>query len=94
MQQLEEAANTAQRNGADEGKRILRRDPCITSWIFLEGDDGESIFEQACKMGLEGIVSKRRDFPYRSGRTKKLDENQKFWFGSGDAKPGWDVVRL
>jgi len=63
MQQLEEAANTAQRNGADEGKRILRRDPCITSWIFLEGDDGESIFEQACKMGLEGIVSKRRDFP-------------------------------
>ena len=33
-------------------------------------DDGESIFEQACKMGLEGIASKRRDFPYRSGRTK------------------------
>jgi bifunctional non-homologous end joining protein LigD len=33
-------------------------------------DDGESIFEQACKMGLEGIVSKRRDFPHRSGRTK------------------------
>jgi ATP-dependent DNA ligase len=24
----------------------------------------------ACKLGLEGIVSKRRDFPYRSGRTK------------------------
>jgi ATP-dependent DNA ligase len=35
----------------------------------LDGD-GETIFEQACKMGLEGIVSKRRDLPYRSGRCK------------------------
>jgi bifunctional non-homologous end joining protein LigD len=33
-------------------------------------EDGETIFEHACKMGLEGIVSKRRDFPYRSGRCK------------------------
>jgi bifunctional non-homologous end joining protein LigD len=31
-------------------------------------EDGEIIFDHACKMGLEGIVSKRRDFPYRSGR--------------------------
>jgi ATP-dependent DNA ligase len=28
------------------------------------------MFAQACRMGLEGIVSKRRNFPYRSGRTK------------------------
>jgi ATP-dependent DNA ligase len=28
------------------------------------------VFAHACKLGLEGIVSKRRDFPYRSGRTK------------------------
>ena len=28
------------------------------------------MFEHVCRMGLEGIVSKRRDFPYRSGRTK------------------------
>jgi bifunctional non-homologous end joining protein LigD len=33
-------------------------------------EDGETMFQHACKMGLEGIVSKRRDFPYRSGRTK------------------------
>jgi bifunctional non-homologous end joining protein LigD len=33
-------------------------------------DDGPIIFEQACKMGLEGIVSKRRDPPYRSGRVR------------------------
>ena len=35
----------------------------------LEGD-GPMIFEHGCKLGLEGIVSKRRDLPYRSGRSK------------------------
>jgi ATP-dependent DNA ligase len=33
-------------------------------------DDGELIFKHACRMGLEGIVSKRRDFPCRSDPTK------------------------
>ena len=31
--------------------------------------DGESVFQHACKMGLEGIVSKRLGSPYRSGRS-------------------------
>jgi bifunctional non-homologous end joining protein LigD len=34
----------------------------------IEGD-GESIFRHACKLGLEGIVSKRKGSPYRSGRS-------------------------
>src|SRR5262245_82209 len=34
----------------------------------IEGD-GATIFRHACKLGLEGIVSKRRDSPYRSGRS-------------------------
>ena len=29
---------------------------------------GTEVFEQACRMGLEGIVSKRRDLPYQPGR--------------------------
>jgi bifunctional non-homologous end joining protein LigD len=29
---------------------------------------GAEVFEQACPMGLEGIVSKRIDASYRSGR--------------------------
>jgi bifunctional non-homologous end joining protein LigD len=32
--------------------------------------DGQLVFEHACKLGLEGIVSKHRDHPYRSGRSK------------------------
>jgi hypothetical protein len=31
--------------------------------------DGPTVFPHACKLGLEGIVSKRKDSPYRSGRT-------------------------
>jgi bifunctional non-homologous end joining protein LigD len=31
--------------------------------------DGPTVFAHACKMGLEGIVSKRRNSPYRSGRS-------------------------
>jgi ATP-dependent DNA ligase len=30
---------------------------------------GELVFEQACRMGLEGIVSKRLSKPYQSGRS-------------------------
>jgi len=29
---------------------------------------GESLFTHACELGLEGVMSKRRDAPYRSGR--------------------------
>ena len=34
----------------------------------MEGD-GETVFRQACKLGLEGILSKRKDSLYRSGRS-------------------------
>ena len=35
----------------------------------IQYDDGEIVFRHACKMGLEGIVSKRKDSFYRSGRS-------------------------
>jgi bifunctional non-homologous end joining protein LigD len=36
----------------------------------LDHADGEVVFRHACKMGLEGIVSKRLGSIYRSGRSK------------------------
>jgi bifunctional non-homologous end joining protein LigD len=33
-------------------------------------DNGATIFRQACRMGLEGIVSKRLTAPYRSGPSR------------------------
>ena len=32
--------------------------------------DGAAVFDHACLLGLEGIVSKRIDAPYRSGPTR------------------------
>jgi bifunctional non-homologous end joining protein LigD len=32
--------------------------------------DGRIVFDQACKLGLEGIVSKRIIAPYRSGKVQ------------------------
>ena len=41
--------------------------PTLVYVDFLEAD-GTRVFEHACRMGLEGIVAKRVDAPYRSGR--------------------------
>jgi bifunctional non-homologous end joining protein LigD len=35
----------------------------------LEHDCGLTVFQHACKMGLEGIVAKRLGSRYRSGRS-------------------------
>jgi len=35
----------------------------------MEETDGPLVFQHACKLGLEGIVSKRQDSGYRSGRS-------------------------
>jgi ATP-dependent DNA ligase len=43
--------------------------PGIVLNEFFEGD-GDILFEHACKLGCEGIVSKRLGSPYRSGRSK------------------------
>jgi bifunctional non-homologous end joining protein LigD len=33
-------------------------------------EPGDIMFRHACKLGLEGIVSKRLGSPYRSGRSR------------------------
>jgi ATP-dependent DNA ligase len=35
----------------------------------IEHEDGATIFRHACKMGLEGIVSKLKDLSHRAGRS-------------------------
>jgi bifunctional non-homologous end joining protein LigD len=37
---------------------------------FERGAIGPDLFVAACKMGLEGLVSKHRDRPYQAGRSK------------------------
>jgi bifunctional non-homologous end joining protein LigD len=50
-------------------QRLLEGIPPIIQFLgFLAEEDGQTIQLNACQMGLEGIVSKRRDALYRSGR--------------------------
>ena len=52
-------------------ERLLRGRP---DGIFINpfetGAIGPDLFWAACRMGLEGLVSKRSDRPYRGGRSK------------------------
>jgi bifunctional non-homologous end joining protein LigD len=49
------------RKGGAKGKRIL--------FVAHFENDGEEVFESARKLSLEGIVSKKMDAPYHSGRS-------------------------
>jgi bifunctional non-homologous end joining protein LigD len=51
--------------------RLLRGRPeGISISPFEQGEIGPDLFRKACEFGLEGLVSKHRDRPYQSGRSK------------------------
>jgi bifunctional non-homologous end joining protein LigD len=49
---------------------LARRPDGIFAAPFEQGEIGPELFRAASGMGLEGLVSKRRDRPYQSGRSK------------------------
>jgi bifunctional non-homologous end joining protein LigD len=55
-------------------KAALKRNSRTGAIRYAEhfDEDGGVIFKHACEMGLEGIVSKLRDAPYRPGRTENF----------------------
>jgi bifunctional non-homologous end joining protein LigD len=57
-----------------ERKRLLREllegAQAKISYIDFIEEDGEAVFAHACRLGVEGIISKRKDAPYRSGRVE------------------------
>jgi len=50
---------------------LARRPDGIFVAPFEQGETGPDLFRAACNMGLERIVSKRRDRPYRAGASGK-----------------------
>jgi hypothetical protein len=49
-------------------KALLADTPAALFYVdYLQGN-GQTIYEHACAMGIEGIVSKAKDSPYRAGR--------------------------
>jgi ATP-dependent DNA ligase len=64
-------------------ERLLRGRPDgIFVNPFETGANGADLFRAACNMGLEGLVSKRSDRPYRAGR---LDQGEE-WKPSSDGE--------
>jgi len=62
---------------------VAKAQPGILFNEHTEGD-GPTVFAHACKMGLEGIVSKRKDSAYRSGRSPD-------WLKMKNAKRGGEA---
>jgi hypothetical protein len=49
-------------------KYTARAEPAILYSEHMEGEEGEAMFRHACRLGPEGIVSKRATSRYNSGR--------------------------
>jgi bifunctional non-homologous end joining protein LigD len=58
------------RRRATLAQLLTGAEPGIRLSEHIEDADGAVVFRQACTMGLEGIVAKRRDSRYRSGRCR------------------------
>jgi bifunctional non-homologous end joining protein LigD len=54
---------------ANLARLLARRPEGIFVSEFEQGEIGPDLFRQACKFGLEGLVSKHKDRPYRGGRS-------------------------
>jgi bifunctional non-homologous end joining protein LigD len=50
--------------------RLIGRAKHAIRFVEHLTDDGPTVFDHVCRMGPEGIVSKRTDAPYRSGPSK------------------------
>jgi ATP-dependent DNA ligase len=50
--------------------KLLARKPISIVFNEHTDEDGATVFRHACKLGFEGIVSKRLTAPYRSGPSR------------------------
>ena len=51
-------------------RKVLRRTKRGIHYVEHTEGDGVEMFKAICKLGLEGIVSKKLDAPYKSGPSK------------------------
>jgi bifunctional non-homologous end joining protein LigD len=51
-------------------RKVLRRSRRGIQYVEHSEGDGREMFKAICKLGLEGIVSKKLDAPYKSGPSK------------------------
>jgi bifunctional non-homologous end joining protein LigD len=51
-------------------KLLAKTEDAVQFNEHIEGA-GSAVFQHACKLGCEGIVAKRKDLPYKSGRSRR-----------------------
>jgi bifunctional non-homologous end joining protein LigD len=68
LRRLTLAERKSQLNDLLDGRR--KQDEGVIRYVEHFETGGDAILKSACKLDLEGIVSKKLDAPYRSGRTK------------------------
>jgi bifunctional non-homologous end joining protein LigD len=77
---LELGGKDLRRTPLEERKHALAKLIRKASWALQLNehiaDPGEIVFRHACKLGFEGIVSKRLGSPYVSGRSRHWVKNK------------------
>src|SRR5262249_16237141 len=77
-------------------RKLLRQNEDIQYFAHIKADAAK-MFQAVCKLGLEGIVSKKLNAPYRSGPSKTLRSKLKIrrlplqrghWMGRSDVRKG------
>ena len=92
------------RDGDDLRRRpLVERKAALAKLLFRARDGiqyvehaeghGDKMFAAVCDLGLEGIVSKKLDAPYRSGPSKGVDQGQEPEVTGGDAGSRWGVLK-
>jgi bifunctional non-homologous end joining protein LigD len=76
-------------------KRLLAKAPEGIRYVEPFGEPGDAVLRSACRMGLEGVVSKRADAPYRPGdrggdwvKTKCRGNDEFVVIGHGEGAKG------
>ena len=77
---------------ANLARLLARRADGIFIAPFEQGEIGPDLFRAACNMGLEGLVSKRRDRPYRAGRSPHWVKVKNPIVAGNDAGEGYRLV--
>src|SRR5262249_36751565 len=81
----------------EEGKGVLAKLIRKASWAVRLNEHiaerGDIVFRHACKLGFEGIVSKRLGSPYVSGRSRHWikSKNPAAPAVKREAQKGWDA---
>ena len=71
----------------------LPAQPADSQLFRSQGEIGPDLFEAACNMGLEGLVSKRADRPYRAGRSKDWVKVKNRCSDASCRSSGWKTRR-